>query len=116
MADLVPLTISRTGVLDTLAAAAVGGDALTLNTGKQYLHVNNGGGAPITVTIAFNSSAIIDGQTATNKTVSITNGTSKLIGPFPPSLYNDALSKVQITYSAVTTVTVGAFTLSPELS
>lgn len=114
MADITPAVISRAGALVSLVAAAGGGDAIVGNAGKTYLHVKNGGGSSITVTLPFNSTAVVDGQAATSKTVTVANGTEKVIGPFPPSLYNDVNGKVQVTYSGVTTVTVGAFTLSPE--
>jgi hypothetical protein len=109
MASLTPAVISRTGTLQSLAAASAGGDNLATNTGKEFLLVANGGGAPITVTLAFAATTLVDGQAPANKTVVVTNGTTKLIGAFPPGLYNDTNGTVAITYSAVTSVTVGAF-------
>lgn len=114
MADLTPTAISRTGITRTLVAASVGGDALVGNTGNQFVEFANASVASITVTIVFASTATVDGQAATNRTVAIGAGVTKIIGPFPPTDYNDTNGKVQFTYSGVTTFTVAAFTLTPE--
>lgn len=113
MATLTATAISRAGVTVTLAAATVGGDALT-NTGKEYLEVLNSDSSSTTLTLHFNSTSTVDGQTATNRTVAVAASARKLIGPFPPSEYNDASGLVQITYSSVTALTIGAFKLTPE--
>lgn len=115
MATLTPTAISRAGVVQTMASASVGGDALANNVGTQYLIYTNGSGSSITVTMAFASTATVDGQSATNRTVAIGAGVTKLIGPFPPTDYNDpATGNVLLTYSGVTSLTVAAFTLTPE--
>lgn len=109
MAALTVTPITRAGIPGTLVAAAGGGDTFA-NTGKEFLEVVNGGGAPITVTIAVPYT--VDGITLPGKTVSVTNGQRRLIGPFPSNIYNDpTLQTVGITYSAVTSVTVGVFQL-----
>jgi hypothetical protein len=112
MATLTVTPISRAGIPGTLVAAAGGGDDF-LTTGKEYLEIVNGGGSPITV------SAIpvptVDGLTVPNKTITVTNGQRRLFGPFPTGLYaNTTTGRVAITYSGVTSVTVGAFSLTQE--
>src|SRR6478672_3621863 len=109
MAQLTVTPITRAGIAGTLAAAAGGGDSFA-NNGQVYVEVVNGGGSPITVSIAI--SASIDGISVPARTVSVTNGQRRLIGPFPTGQYNDANGLVQLTYSGVTTVTVGAFQLT----
>jgi len=73
---------------------------------KTFLRVVNGGGSPITVTI--------DSQTECSQgfdhdlAIAVSNGDEAWIGPLDKSRYNDASGDVQITYSAVTSVTVQA--------
>ncbi len=97
--------ISRAGhQVDNGVAATVGGDAFD-NDGATLFAVKNGAGAPITVTFAF--SATLDGvAVAAGKQVSVPAGATVVAGPFPKGIYNDANGRVQVTYSAVTTVTV----------
>lgn len=113
MAQLTPTQITSAGVLLSTASAAGGGDSFS-NTGDQFLYVNNGGGSPITVTITVQNTAYLR-EVVGNRTVSVSNGTAKLIGPFPPALFNDSSGLVQITYSAVTSVTVAVYKFVPTL-
>lgn len=102
---LTPTQITRSGVADTLAAANVDGNYYT-NSGSTWFEVLNGDASPITVSVA----GVADGITvATLKQITVAAGARKKIGPFPSSPYNDANGRVQITYSSVTSVTVGAF-------
>lgn len=104
---LAPTTITRSGIVDTLVAANVDGNYF-LNTGANWLEVNNGSGGSINVIIA----GVTDGITVTAlKTIAVAAGARKKIGPFPSTPYSDSSGYVQLTYSAVTTVTVGVFTL-----
>lgn len=105
MATLTPSAVVRTGLADNPVAASAGGDTLT-NTGKEWIEVINASGGAITVTI----SGTIDGTLVALQAVSVpaTTGRRK-IGPFPPHLYGTA---VAITYSAVTSLTIGAYSLS----
>lgn len=106
MAVLTVTQISRTGTLEALAAASAGGDLLP-NTGKEWVDIANGGGSSINVTIT----GYVDGVAVTAQTVAIANGARKKIGPFPPTAYNNSSNQVAIGYSAVTSVTVQAFSL-----
>jgi len=108
MADLTVQVISLLGIIPSLAAAAVGGDAF-LNSGREYLHVKNGSAASIDVTV--DSVAPCNQGVDHNAIVAIAAGVEKLIGPFPKARFNDAAEKVQVTYSDVTTVTVAAVRL-----
>lgn len=113
MAALTVQTVDRSGfsLLANDVAAAGGGDYFA-NTGAEFLYINNAGVGSITLTIAFASTATVDGQSATNRTVAVANGTEFLVGPFPTHLYNDANGRVQLTYSGVTSVTVAALKLT----
>lgn len=106
MAVLTVTPITRLGV-DAPVAASVGGDLLP-NTGREFIEVINGSGSAVTVTI----NGYVDGVSVAIQTVNVpaTTGRRK-IGPFPPGTYNNASNQVAIGYSAVTTVTVAAYTL-----
>lgn len=110
MADLTVVTPTVAGVADSMVAAAVGGDAF-VNDGKTLLRVTNGSGGSINVTIASQYSvnqALPPGTANANQVVAVGAGATKYIGPFPRGSWNDANGKVQVSYSAVTSVTVGA--------
>lgn len=100
----------KTGITDTLASADATGNYITSNNGKTWLEVNNASGASITVTI--NAGKTFDGNAVTAPTVSVGASARKKIGPFDPSVYNDSSDRVLITYSAVTSVTVAAYSFS----
>jgi hypothetical protein len=105
MAVLSNTTVDRNGVDPSVAAvAAAGGGDSFVNTGVETVFVKNGGGSPITVTLLLQ--AQVDGQAAASRTVSISNGAQKIFGPFPTAAYNDGNSRMNLTYSAVTSVTV----------
>jgi hypothetical protein len=112
MATLATQSIKRAGLSPAYAAAAGGGDQFTPGR-NTFLHVKNGGGAPITVTVVTPGIALADVPIA-DLAVVVTNAQERMIGPFPPEFFADpALSgQAAITYSAVTTVTVAAFDLS----
>ena len=109
MATLTVQSVVRGGLEATTSAAAAGGDEY-VNTGKQWAEFTNASGSSITVTIVLQQT--IDGLAVANRTVIVEAGESRKIGPFPTAQYNDANSKVQFTYSDVTTFTVGVFQLN----
>lgn len=82
-------------------AAAGGGDTFA-NTGRERLYVKNAGGSGITVTIVSPGAC---SQGFTHDTAfTVTNGSDKVFPAFDPTRYG---STVSITYSGVTSVTVG---------
>lgn len=101
--------VSRAGVNPVGAAADVAGDSFT-NDGKTMLYIYNGAGAPITLTLVVQYT--VDSKAVTNPTLSVTNGEGRLVGPFPTQIYNDANGRVNVTYSAVATVTVKVLSLT----
>jgi hypothetical protein len=112
VALLSPMVASRAGVLHALTAAAGGGDTFA-NGGAQVLIVDNADATSKTVTLNFPSGTTVDGQSVTPRTVTVAAGARKYIGPFPPTTYNDSTSGlVSVSYSAVTSVTVGVLSLS----
>lgn len=107
MALLTVTPITRQGVdVTTLVAASAGGDTYP-NASSPYLEINNGSGSPITVYAAIYA----DGQTVVQgRSWAIPAGKRYRIQPMPTNYNNPADNTVSLTYSAVTTVTVGVFT------
>lgn len=104
MATLTSQEIVRAGLTATYAACAGGGDEF-VNTGDEIIHIKNGAGVTQTVTIV--TDATVDGLAVADRAVAILAGTEQIIGPFPTGTYNDANAKVQLTYDAVVTLTIG---------
>lgn len=110
MAALTVTTTAAAGVvLPAAAAADVAGDTFA-NTGKEQLHVINGGGSSINVTITttgtYNIGAVQ--YAIADVVVAVANGTTKAIGPFDTGLFGTTVS---VAYSAVTSVTVRVIAL-----
>ncbi|MGW6739724.1 hypothetical protein ACWGDX_03075 [Streptomyces sp. NPDC055025] len=106
MAVLTPQAVTLAGINPTYAAAASGGDKVAPGE-RTFIHVKNGAGAPITVTLT--ATATVRGQSVANLTVSVPASGERMIGPLPGDLLaspSDGL--VAIGYSSATTVTVAA--------
>jgi hypothetical protein len=107
MAVLAIQQVAQTGLAPVYSAAAAGGDSM--ETGERnYLHVKNGGGASITVTV--NSQRTCDQGFDHDLTVVVPATTGeRVIGPITDRFKDPTTGRALITYTAVTTVTVGAF-------
>jgi len=112
MATLTTQTITRAAVGPTYAAAAGGGDACEVGD-DIYLHVKNGAGSSMTVTLAIPSSNSSYANVAyTNTQVTVPNAGERIIGPVSAALYKDPTTGLcTVTYSSATSVTVGCFKL-----
>ena len=108
MTDLTPQTIVRTGLAMTYEAANVDGEMIP-NAGRMFLHVKNGSAVSVTVTV--DTPGLVDGLAVAQLTVAIPAGQERMIGPFPPGVYNQSSGNIHVTFSAVTTVTLAAFIL-----
>jgi len=109
MATLTTQVITRAGVIPTYGAAAGGGDAMQVGD-DMFLHIKNGGGSSITVTLAIPAGASAFPQVAyTSTAVTVANASEKMIGPIKAAIYADPVTGLcTITYTAVTSVTVAA--------
>lgn len=112
MAALTKVSPTLAGTATTPASAAAGGDSVANPRGNTILRVTNGSGGSINVTLAAQVTArAADGtfpaMTLSNNVVAVAAGATKLIGPIPPA-FNDGNGAVQITYSAVTSLTIEA--------
>jgi hypothetical protein len=100
-------TITAAGLTYTTAAASGGGDTATLASATDVgsmLIVKNGGGSPITVTIA-DPGTTPAGNTTTAPANSVAAGATAIF-PLLPAQVNASTGSIAITYSAVTSVTV----------
>jgi hypothetical protein len=109
MATLAYQQVKTSGVALSLAAANGGGDSIPPNA-NGALVVKNGGGSGITVTVVVPGNTKY-GPANPDIAVSVAAGATELIGPLPNDLRNPTTGLVDLTYSGVTTVTVGGIQL-----
>ena len=111
MAELTVQQITESGGAATYVAATADGDVAD-NNGNLFLHIKNGGGSEITVTITAQTTSVESGAygelTKANASVAIAASGEAFIGGFAPAAFNDGDSEIAITYSAVTSVTIAA--------
>ena len=111
MAELTIQQITEAGGSVTYTAANSGGDTAD-NGGGTFLHIKNGGGSEITVTITAQTtsvdSSIYGDLTKANASIAVAASGEAFIGPFKPSAFNNANGEIAITYSAVESVTIAA--------
>lgn len=105
MAALAIQQSTPAGLAPTFTAAAVGGDTMPAGD-HNHLRVKNGSGSSINVTIAGNVTC--SQGFAHPVVVPVAAGADETIGPLPAARFGDSTGTVNITYSAVTTVTVAA--------
>jgi len=110
MAALTTQVVVNTGLEATYASAAGGGDTFT-NTGKELIHIRNGSGGDITLTIE--TSLVIEGDlTVADRTVLITAGEERFVGPFKTSRYG---ATTTLTYSGVTSLDLAVLQMTNEV-
>jgi hypothetical protein len=87
-------------ISDAALTQAVTGGHTFANNGKQYLIVQNGDSGSTIATIVTQGVADADSALAVaDRAVTVLAGKRKIIGPFKPSLYNDASGLVHFTLS-----------------
>lgn len=114
MALLAKQQVGLAGVGPTYAAANAGGD--TFNPGNNvFLHVKNGSAGALTVTVVTPGN--VSGQAVADVAVSVPASGERMIGPLPGSLFARAADGLgDITYSGVTSLTIGVFELDPNVA
>ncbi|NIU01084.1 MAG: hypothetical protein GWN01_09210 [Nitrosopumilaceae archaeon] len=109
MADLTVQEISQTGLNPSFAAAAAGGDSY-LNDDRTFFVIKNADASSHTVTLTAQRTTFeITGfgtVTFSDIVVAVPASEERWIKA-PPAVYNDGNGKVQATYDAVTSITVG---------
>lgn len=97
MATLSVQSVVRSGLTPSFAAVAAGGDVFA-NDGNTIVEIVNSSGAN-SYTVTFAAQTTVQGETITNRTVTVGTSARKHIGPFPPSIFNNSSGQVAITYS-----------------
>ncbi|MER7517777.1 hypothetical protein [Streptomyces sp. NPDC126499] len=107
MATLSVQTIGAAGLDPTYAAASGGGDKLKPGKGT-FLHVINGGGSSITVTLV--APGTYYGSVANPDPMYTVGASGEMMIPVPASPFANASDSglASVTYSGVTSVTVAA--------
>jgi hypothetical protein len=105
MALLTPQTAAVTGTVLTMAAASGGGDTI-VGGSTTFLLVRNGDASSKTVTVVRPGTTY--GTADPDIEVVVTAGNIAIIGPIPSEFADPTDGYVDVTYSAVTSVTVAA--------
>jgi len=114
MATLTKQVVTLSGIGPTYAAATGGGDEF-VPSDKSLLHVKNGSGSPITVTIVTPRTDPRSGQAISDVAVSVPATGERMIGPFPRQAFAGTTAadpEADITYSGVTSLTIAHIELS----
>jgi hypothetical protein len=115
MADtrVTPTKIVKTGVrVDALFAAAVivaTTDYVCKNDGRTFIYVKNAGASPTAV--ICKTPAMVAGLDLAEMTDTVTNAQEWILGPFPPSIFNDGNGDMRFNFSYVTSVTFLVFSV-----
>jgi hypothetical protein len=102
------------GLVPSYAAASGGGDNFTPD-GDTYLHVKNASGGSITVTVDTPGTILGGTVQIGNPANTVAAGAEKFMGPYPANVFADYTNSglAAVTYSGVTSLTIGAFRVRP---
>lgn len=104
MATLAVQVIDRDGLTPSYSSAAGGGDKVVPGEGC-FIHVKNGGGSPVTVTIVTPDT--VEGDLdIEDRAVAVANGAEAMISV--GDLYAGSDGLASLTYSGVTSVTIAS--------
>jgi hypothetical protein len=109
--DLTVQKLAATGITPEYTGSLSTGNTYKVrNNGRIYVHAKKTGAGACTATIE--TPKTVGGLDIDDQEVTIAATTGDvMIGPFPPSIYNDSSGDVNITFSEVTDLVVGAFEL-----
>lgn len=113
MAELTVQEITIAGAEEaSLVAASSAGDKFD-NDGKTFFKLTNGDASSHTATFVGQKNLPLD--VSADQAVTVPAGETWIIGPFPVGIFNtDGANEVEVTYDAVTSVTVGAFSVNDK--
>jgi len=100
------ITTPPTAALSTMTMANDGRTVLRVKTGATTANLT------ITPTAKIQDGSAA-GLSPASPVVALAANKDYLIGPFPPSVYNDANGEVGLAFSAVTSITVQALRVTP---
>lgn len=106
---LAPQAITIVGIVPTYTAADAANNTFSPNP-RGMLHVKNGGGGSINVTVVVPGTDAY-AQPRPDVVVAVAAGAEKVIGPFPLDIMDPTTSLVTVQYSAVTSVTVALLSI-----
>lgn len=101
-----PETIQISGTAPTYNAASAGGDKITSPGESTILHVKNDSAGAITCTVV--TPGTVAGLAVDDQVVSVPANSARFIGPLTRPHFVNSDGEVDITWSAVTTVTFAA--------
>lgn len=102
MATLTVIVPTYSGVNLGPVAAAGGGDKF-VNTGNELIYIKNASGVSINLTL---DAQAVAGLPITDPVIAVAAGAEKIVGPFDPRYFTDASGFLNLSYSAVTSVTI----------
>jgi hypothetical protein len=108
VANLSPIRVKITGIAPAPVAADALGDSLP--AGNTFALVKNSSAGSINVTVVVPGTTRFE-QDEPDVVVAVPAGGERLIGPLSPALANAETGLVDLTYSAVASVTVAALAL-----
>lgn len=109
MAALTTEVITQTGIEPTFNSAAAGGDTFT-HGAKTYIHIKNDDASPHTATLVSQFSAT-PGIGPVDLDIVVPAGEERIAGPFSTN-FKDSAGDVNITYDAVTSVSIAVLQAS----
>jgi len=105
-------TITRTGLIlnDYLEGANADGVSFSNNGSNTHIAVKNTSGGTRTITIQ--TPQTVAGLAVAELSVTVANGATTLIGPFPAATFNQAGGVVYVDFDSATNVTIAALKLT----
>jgi hypothetical protein len=97
--------VTRTGSRRRIRPATDPAGTRCPTAGKEMIHVKTTTNA---VVVTIQTPGTVDGLAIADRTVSIGTSSERMIGPFPPSYYNQADGAVYIDFDVVTGATIAA--------
>lgn len=110
MATLSVQQMSPDGITPSYTSADGAGDEFEWGR-YAFIHVKNGDTSDHTVTVAEQHDSAPAGYQEADLSVTVPNGGEQMIGPLDREAYQDDNGLVQVSYDAVTSVTVAAIEL-----
>lgn len=111
------LTVTTTAAAGTVLPAGVtvdntNGNVFT-NTGREAIIVSNLSGGTLTITVTTNGVYAVGtvNYAVADLTVTLNNNTTKILGPFDKTLFNDGNGAVDLAWSTGTNVTAQVISL-----
>lgn len=106
--------ITAAGANVTTPATAAALSQTIGNNGKMMIVVKNASASSINATVTARK-VVPDGGgdlTVSNRVVAVPANATMLIGPLPMDIFNDANNEVTLAISAITSVTIQAYTFN----